>query len=412
MKKNSINGALYLSIASVVFLISGYAVNVLLGRFLGPTEYGIYGIVLSLIAFVNIIQTSGITQAVSKHISEKNADSESILKTGLLLQGTLNMICFLFFFIFADVIAQAFNDIELSKYIRISSFVFPIHGFFGLYTDYYNGLHSFKKQANMNILYSVSKVFLILLFAYFFHLTGVFYGFILAPVLPLLIGLHFPKRSTSYFPFRKIFFFSLPLIGIAVFSNLLFSIDLFFVKTMMRSKASPGFYTASQNIAKIVFYSMSALFLVIFPTISESTSSKMQDKTKNIRGDHWNIENWLNWDREKIFNQVWAYYKAENLNSTYNGGCYVISMAFKLINNAEKHSKNVNEHMMNVNTKYDERDWYYCYGIPASVGVSRLGLEVYGTFKKMPPPGKNYKQENEVLNLAAEDELKYIQTKK
>jgi|SRR5882724_12213 len=282
MKTSAIKGTVFLSAATGVFIISGYIINIFLGRFLGPVDYGIYGVVVSLISFVNIIQTTGITQAVSKHVAEEKVNNDAILKTGYILQGILNAIFFLIFFVFADGLAKILHDNELAPYIRICAFIFPFYGIYALFLDYYNGLHYFKKQALMNILYSVSKVFFVLVLVYFFKLYGVFYGFVFASLLPLFVGARLPKKHVQHFSIKKLLLFSIPLIGIAVFSNLLLSIDLFSIKILSHIKENPGFYTASQNIAKIIFFSMSALFLVIFPSISHAISHQFYDKTKQI----------------------------------------------------------------------------------------------------------------------------------
>ena len=96
------------------------------------------------------------------------------------------------------------------------------------------------------------------------------------------------------------------------------------------------------------------------------------------------IASWLRWDRNAIFNQVIGYFNSENLNDSFTGGCYVITMVFKLINDSENaHSRKVEENILKISTTIDERDWYYFYRIlPKEEGIT-FGLEVYGTFKKM-----------------------------
>jgi len=42
-------------VAQVAFVVSGYAVHVALGRMLGPAEYGIYAVVISMMTMVNLI---------------------------------------------------------------------------------------------------------------------------------------------------------------------------------------------------------------------------------------------------------------------------------------------------------------------------------------------------------------------
>lgn len=108
------------------------------------------------------------------------------------------------------------------------------------------------------------------------------------------------------------------------------------------------------------------------------------DKTKNIRSDHWNIEGWLTWDKTAIFDQVMAYCTAEKLNESFSGGCYAVTMVFKLIDDQSlTHGILVNEHMMGKSETYGQRQWYYAYGNQILNDSKYWGLEIYGTFREI-----------------------------
>ena len=79
-------GLVYLTISSGIFVVAGYVVNLWLGRFLGPVNYGIYGVVISLMTMVNLVQSAGLPNAVSKYIAEDESNAEGILAKGLTLQ--------------------------------------------------------------------------------------------------------------------------------------------------------------------------------------------------------------------------------------------------------------------------------------------------------------------------------------
>jgi stage V sporulation protein B len=279
MNTHIARGAIFLTISSVIFIISGYIINIWLGRYLGPAEYGIYGIIISLVSVINITQTSGIPLAVAKYTASNKEQGEAVYKTGFFLQ--LISTCFIsfLFFILSTPIATILKDKDLIPYIQLAALIFPFYGIFALITGFYNGLHNFKKQAVLHIVYSFIKIITIIPFAIFFHLSGVILGFILSPILTLLTGFHLPKAA-SRFSYKKLIVFSLPLIGIAIFSNLLQSIDIFFVKMLGASENDPGYYTASQNISRIPFFALSALSTVLLPTISRTVSQNLEKETK------------------------------------------------------------------------------------------------------------------------------------
>jgi stage V sporulation protein B len=280
MNTHIARGAIFLTISSLIFIVSGYIINIWLGRYLGPAEYGIYGIIISLVSIINITQTSGIPLAVAKYAASNKEQGEAVYKTGFFLQLISTCFISLLFFILSTPIATILKDKDLIPYIQLAALIFPFYGIFALITGFYNGLHNFKKQAVLHIIYSFIKILTIIPFAIFFHLSGVIFGFILSPILTLLTGFHLPKAATR-FSYKKLIVFSLPLIGIAIFSNLLQSIDIFFVKMLGASENDPGYYTASQNISRIPFFALSALSTVLLPTISKTVSQNLEKETKS-----------------------------------------------------------------------------------------------------------------------------------
>ena len=62
--------------AQAAFAASGYAIHIGLVRLLGPSDYGIYAVVISLMTMVNLILTTGILQAVSKYLAHDVGSAE------------------------------------------------------------------------------------------------------------------------------------------------------------------------------------------------------------------------------------------------------------------------------------------------------------------------------------------------
>ena len=279
MKTNLKEGTVYLSIASLVFIATGYLINISLGRILGPSLYGIYGVIISLMTAINLTQTAGLPQAIAKFVAEDEKNADGVLKSGLALQVTSTLIASIIFFLFAKPIALLLKDTSLIPYLQLSAVVFPLYGIYSVYLNYYNGLHFFKRQAAMGIGYALIKVIAVLGLVYVFHVYGAILGFIISPLIALFIGIHIP-RVKNRFPYKRLIFFSLPLIGVAIFSNLLQSIDLFFVKAILHINMFTGYYTANQNIAEIPFYGVVAIASVLFPSISRHVSRNLVRETK------------------------------------------------------------------------------------------------------------------------------------
>lgn len=230
---NLAKGTFYITISALFFVLSGYLINIWLGRTLGPESYGIYGVVIALLTAINLFQTSGLPQATSKFISSQPEKEDEILKSSLKLQVLSTLTITFLYFLFADMIARLLNDGNLASYIRLSSLVIPFYGIYALYYGYYNGVHQFKKQALISAVYAIAKLFLVIGLGYFFYLYGVIFGFILAPIIALCFGLRLPQKTNTHFSYKKLIYFSLPLIGFSLFSILEQSIDLFLSKLFL-----------------------------------------------------------------------------------------------------------------------------------------------------------------------------------
>ena len=282
MNKTSLaKGTIYLTLSSGLFIVVGYLTNILLGRLLGPTNYGNYGVIVSLMSLINIIQTSGLTQSVAKYIAENEELTDAIMRSAFTLQIIVTGIISIIFFLLSPTIAALLHDKTLTTYLQLAAFSFPLYGIYALMIDYHNGRHFFKKQALLNSIYSVTKALSVISLGLFFQLKGVIWGFIIAPLTSLLFGFYYPKQGQVRFSYKKIILFSLPLIGYILFSTLMQSIDLYFVKALL-SPESAGFYTSSQNISRILYFGTISFSAVLLPSISQSIKQKRHDDTQKI----------------------------------------------------------------------------------------------------------------------------------
>lgn len=109
---------------------------------------------------------------------------------------------------------------------------------------------------------------------------------------------------------------------------------------------------------------------------------KNQKKIKPLKEDHWNIDAWLDWDKNKIFIQLEDYYEAEKneINDTYERH-FLVSLCFKSIQEEEiKHLRLVQKKLRAVRNLEYQRGWFYQVGFQNTNAKKQLGIEVYGTF--------------------------------
>jgi O-antigen/teichoic acid export membrane protein len=64
-------GTIYITIAKIWFMVSGYGIAVTLAHLLTDENYGIYRVVINTVSIINAVIVTGTYQTVSKYISQQ-----------------------------------------------------------------------------------------------------------------------------------------------------------------------------------------------------------------------------------------------------------------------------------------------------------------------------------------------------
>ncbi len=278
-------GVSVLFLSQLIAIVSGYLVNIFLSRVLGPEDYGKYSIVFSFISIVNIVLSSSIPQAISKFISEKEADKEKIKSDGVYLQSWLIFLTFIIVFVFSRSISLIIGDENLSNLIRISSITIPLYGFYIFSERVLNGLRMFDKQSVINSIFAISKLLLaIFLLKIENNLNFAILAATISPFIPMVMGLFFTKPKIISFKknvqLKKYLNFSLPFFTFSILTNISLNSGFFFLNHFSAEKDLVGYYSAAFRITQIIGYLPTTISVAIFPAISNSFSSSNLFLTK------------------------------------------------------------------------------------------------------------------------------------
>lgn len=281
-------GASYLTASKLLFIITGYGIIMVLTRLLTPEEFGIYGVVVGVVSTINMLFITGTIQGVSKFVSENPLNGEIIKRKAFGIQFFLGGGAVALFFLLSPVIAGWLNDPSLTIYLRIGSLIILSYVMYAVFIGYLNGRKEFKKQALFDMAFCTMKMlFIILGVVAGFSVVGAISGFAAAAVIILLASfviIGFEKTDRT-FDWKPLLFFQLTVMGVALIRNLILQIDLILIKALTDTSIAnlqAGYYTASANLARIPYYLLVSISFVLFPLISESTSQKNQQATRDI----------------------------------------------------------------------------------------------------------------------------------
>lgn len=274
-KQSRIRGALALSLAQAIVLLLGYATHLWIGRVLGPGFYGIYGVVLSVQTIIGLFLTLGIPSAVSRFVAQDAKHAQSILHQALRWQALAALVLASSAAILAPLLARILNDASLTPYLLFVPVIVLLQAFFPIYVQFLSGLHLFSKQATLTSLYAVAKLAGALGLIYFFGVYGAFAGFAVGGVVAALVGWHWTRRLggklSTRLPAKSFLSFAGMYVLILVGLQVLMSLDLFMVKSLLQDNILAGYYNSAVTLARISYFLLQGLAFIILPSVSALT---------------------------------------------------------------------------------------------------------------------------------------------
>lgn len=287
-KSNFIQGAVWLGIAQMMIIGTGYLIHLWVARILGPYHYGLYGVVLGVMGTVNIILTYGLSQALSKYTAAEPPSFGTLFKKSLKIQAVVALVVTLVYVSSSGLLASLLADPELTPILRFSALTLPFYAIYALNLGALNGLRQFKNQAILSTLYALVKATVAFALTKSLGLFGAISGFIAAPLAGLVIGLVYlakqiktssaPTKVTDKQLLKFAFSFSL----LSLFIHVLMNTDLFLVKAILEDNQSAGFYTAATTVARIPYFVIAGLAFTLLPTTSALSREQDLDKLHKL----------------------------------------------------------------------------------------------------------------------------------
>ena len=286
-------GVLSITSAKIYFIVSGYAVQLLLPRWLGtPEEFGLYSSAMNVVSILNNVLIAATVQTVSKHVSEDLEHAPSTLRQGLVLQLGLGVLLGGGLFALAPVLSQrVLLDPALSPMLAVAALVVFSYGPYAALIGSLNGRQRFAQQAKLDMAYTTLRTCGILgAAALGFGALGAVTGFAGAVlgVFALALAVVGVGRRGQQVAWRRWLMFMAPLWVYQLCLNLAMQVDLSVLKGTvaglsldngMAPQAAAdtasrlaGFYRAAQTFAFVPYQLILSVTFVVFPMVSQAVS--------------------------------------------------------------------------------------------------------------------------------------------
>ncbi len=288
--KSLFKGGSIIFLGLIVSKIFGLLYRVIVGRTLGPEEYGIISVMLAVSSVIGAVAFLGIPKGVQKYVSEYRGKNNlerqvGIIRTGMILITLPSIIiATIVFFLAPWISVELFNEPQAIWPIRLVALILPFRAYRKIFYRTTDAYEKMQYKVYTNYLYAnISKVLLTLVLVYLgYGYMGAAFAFAFAWASALILATFFAwktlpeifTKNTYDREYRKLFHHSWPLFAAGIFASIAGYIDTFMLQTFLGSE-EVGLYNAAYPFAAAITFAGSA-----FGSIYLSNASKLYGRGK------------------------------------------------------------------------------------------------------------------------------------
>jgi O-antigen/teichoic acid export membrane protein len=269
--RRTADGTVWLSLAQLLLIPTGFVITVFLTRRLGPRDYGLFTLVAVLMSWVEMMTAALFERTTIKFVGQ--AEDWGPVGTAVLrLYLTIGFGSMLLLWILASPIAKLLNEPVLAAYVRLYALGVPLFCLSRAHTDVLVGLGQFRRRAFTVAAYWMGRLLLIVaLVGVGLSVAGAIVGSICADLIVLIVARFYVRPrllGRSAFPVRRLWGYAVPLFLFALSLRLFSKIDLFALKALGGTAAQAGVYGAAQSLTRLPGIFVGALSPLLLSTMS------------------------------------------------------------------------------------------------------------------------------------------------
>jgi len=293
-----VKGAGIAFVGLILAKILAYAYRIIIARYYGPADYGLFSIGVAVFTIFSVIAMMGLNNAIvhyTAYFRSKGDDSRTkgVIMFSFKLVLPVSVLLTALLFLFSDLIAEVFfHTAELAAVFRIFSLALPFYSLVLIGSVVFVGFQRIKYQVYAdNIVSNTLKVVFLVAFSVMgLGVAGIVSSWLAATTVAGLLSVYyvcriFPgiRKAKAVYLNREMFLYALPLF----FSNVMLAVFLYTDIMLLGyfpnvTMTGVGVYSAGVAIAQlltIISVTLTALFL---PVLTELHASKRKESFNNM----------------------------------------------------------------------------------------------------------------------------------
>lgn len=279
------------SISQMFLMITGFLLNVILGRSLGASAFGLFTMTFTIYTMSSLFGSLGIPSAIVRYVAAYKENREKIntfASCGVINSLLLGIFICAVLFAFSNTFAKIFNMPELSELIRIASLGLPFLMLNNVLISIFNGLREMKSYASRNIIRSILLLALTVLLLYLgWGVKGAVLALVLSEILTSLFLIKIIKCT-----FNFILYDFLPTTKELIkFGSQLFLANVIWVTNTYADTLLVGYFLTDKDVgiyavavavARVLRMLSGIVSTVTYPAISEYHSKGLKDSIETL----------------------------------------------------------------------------------------------------------------------------------
>ena len=264
--------------ASIISMFLGFVITIILARYLGAGDLGLYRMVSTIYGIAMLFAAIGIPAAIIKYMAEYKGDrnkTNSIVSAGVITSLLLGIGFSVLFYLSSGIFEEIFKMPGLAGLLKIFSPVFPFALVGGVLLGMLNGLREMKKFGTATIIQSVLMLVISVLLIYFgFGVAGVVIGGVLASVgwclyLLLITRDYFKITFEGYAENTKMML----VFGVQIFAgnaiNMInYQADIVLIGYFLTA-TDVGYYAVAVGLSKFFWIIPQSIQTIVYPSVSK-----------------------------------------------------------------------------------------------------------------------------------------------